>query len=156
MFRIHGIKRAAACAVMLFPTLSFADPGPEEYTWYFLSGKTLLAACDAYLDIRANPNKDQLAAYFFDAGKCSGVVSATADILGLHKDALTGGWLPEACIPDDEQLQPLIEVVASYGRDHPEFDKVNAQTVVRYALAEKYPCPPRPAGTCNGNEESCG
>ena len=141
---------------MLLPTLSRADPGPQEYTWFFLDGKTLLAACDAYLDVMANPEKQQIAGYFFKAGKCSGTVATTADILGLHKDALAGGWLPEACIPNDRQLKQLIEAVVSYGQKRPEHSDVNAQTLVRYALAENYPCTPRPAATCNGNEESCG
>ncbi|ASP70358.1 hypothetical protein CDO28_01480 [Sinorhizobium meliloti] len=153
MFREKVILGAAAFAVLLSSIPSSADPGPEDYSWYFFNGKMLLEACDAY--VGAEPSKDKEKAAY-DAGRCAGAIAATADILGLHKDALAGGWLPVACIPNDVEIIPLVQVVVEYGRNHPEYDDSNAQNVVRNALAEKYPCAHGPAATCDGDEESCG
>jgi hypothetical protein len=100
---------------------------PPPVAWSdFQSGGQLLQNC-------TQENNVQAQAY------CIGYIAAIADVLGRGEEDISGWW---ACLPSNATQGDVVEVAASWLKEHPSVHDAGASDIVAHALSRAYPCTP--------------
>jgi hypothetical protein len=147
--------------VTFSPSFSAADPRPGEVIWEAETGEMLLNDCNPYIRILNEDFEGMTAKDYFHAGLCKGSIEAAYDTMALNRDLFKGAAdRPVFCVSHTVSSARMAKTVVAYGDAHPEFQKVNAQSLIGWALADAYPCPAaewvEEPGVCKGNDENCG
>jgi Ssp1 endopeptidase immunity protein Rap1a len=74
-----------------------------------------------------------------DSG-CGGYVEGVADAMSANLPSGVAGF--HACLPADQTIQQVADVVKRYLRDRPEDRGYTAASIVAKALQQAFPCPP--------------
>jgi len=94
-------------------------------------GKTLLRACSITLDVNVyHPHTVKGEREAFDLGFCLGVFK------GVYTSSSGQDFCPGSAVP----IKDGLELTVKFIKDHPELQEKDAADIVRWTLAEKFPC----------------
>jgi hypothetical protein len=98
-----------------------------------LDGAAVLRTCGFALDVSVTrPRRIKHRRDAFDYGYCMGLVQ------GTHANASAGNLF---CPPDGVRTPHVLELVVSFVKAHPDLEQKDGAYIVRWALADEYPCP---------------
>jgi Rap1a immunity proteins len=114
---------------LLMPNAFGAKQKPQQS---IADGTAVLRTCSFALDVSVTrPRRIKHRRDAFDYGYCMGLVQ------GTYANA-SGNYF---CPPDGVKTPRVLELVVNFVRAHPDLEQKDGADIVRWALADEYPCP---------------